>query len=244
MKLAKDIRRMCSGLNAQDKKGIFICIFEFLIVVLIQLIIAFVIKVSDFSVSLNALNYFYLILETGLSFIEMILLASVFRDSLKKSLCDYARSFSYNIIASILMLCIYVLTVSILSVCFLNDAAVANQDTVKNMNSINIWLNGINTIIFAPFIEEIFFRGLIFQFFRKKNVIMAFILTNIFFALAHTWIQIISKGITASLNATVLYMIIGMEITVFYMWRKNIWSSIVLHIIINAFSFIIINIPM
>lgn len=229
-------------MSLQDKKGFSICLIKYIIIILYQLIFYIIIKAFSETVNVDIYNRIYLFIDTGLSLLEMALLIFLFRDSLKKSILRFRSSLFYNTISIILMVCVYFFGIALVSLLFISQLTVNNQETVKVMNKTSVILNGIRTICLAPFIEEVFFRGILFQFLRGKNIILAFGFVNLLFALAHTWIQIISIGVAESWKAVLLYLFISIVITLFYCWRKNIWCAIFLHMSINIFAFLMINI--
>lgn len=227
---------------AQDKKGFAVVTIKFLIIIIYQIIFVFVVRKLDIIIDEESYNIIYLWAEIGLGFVEVLLLIVIFRKSLTASFSRFKDSLIYNAVSIITVFCIYLISILCISIFFLIDARIDNQETVNALNSTNSILHGIISIFFAPFVEEIFFRGILFQYFLKKNTVLAFIVINMAFALAHTWLQIIFVGINESWKAILLYFIISSIITLLYTWRKNIWCVIFLHMCINTFSFIMMNI--
>jgi len=94
-------------------------------------------------------------------------------------------------------------------------------------NSIDspVWLF-IAAAIVAPVVEEIFFRGFLFQGFRKRYGWMpALLLSSFIFATAHLDL--------ASLIPT---FILGIILTYMYHRSNSLWPGIIVHFLINATS--------
>ncbi len=81
-------------------------------------------------------------------------------------------------------------------------------------------------VVIAPVVEEIFFRGFLFQGFRKKyGWVSAMLLSSAIFAAAHLDL--------ASLIPT---FVLGLVLTYVYHRSNSVWPGILLHFLINAFS--------
>lgn len=96
----------------------------------------------------------------------------------------------------------------------------------------NIIIAFIGTAIVAPIIEEILFRGLVFNELKKAmSVTVAVVLQGVLFGIYH--MQVVQGAYAA---------IFGILMGLAYVWTKSIWSSIIIHIMINGTSFILSNI--
>lgn len=81
-------------------------------------------------------------------------------------------------------------------------------------------------IVFAPFVEEIFFRGFLFQGFRQKyGWVSAMLLSSAVFAAAHLD--------PVSLIPT---FILGLVLAYLYHRSNSLWPGIILHFLINGSS--------
>jgi len=79
-------------------------------------------------------------------------------------------------------------------------------------------------VIFAPFVEELFFRGFLFQGFRQKyGWIAGAFLSSIIFGLAHL-----------DLVAFIPTSILGFLLAYMYHRSNSIWPGIILHVLVNA----------
>jgi membrane protease YdiL (CAAX protease family) len=75
--------------------------------------------------------------------------------------------------------------------------------------------------LFAPFVEELFFRGLVYAWLRQRiPVIAAIAVSALMFASMHGFIAPIQ-------------LIGGVLFAGIYEWRKNIWAAYVVHVLAN-----------
>jgi len=79
-------------------------------------------------------------------------------------------------------------------------------------------------VIFAPFVEELFFRGFLFQGFRQKyGWVNGAFLSSIIFGLAHL-----------DLVALIPTSILGFLLAYMYHRSNSVWPGIILHVLVNA----------
>jgi len=100
----------------------------------------------------------------------------------------------------------------------------------------------INAVIVAPFVEEIVFRGVVFQ--ELQEIGLSFNKSNIITALLFLIVHIIGWGFMG--KATLNYLLFS-GITVFVFGiilgfikqqSKSLWASIICHMVNNLFSLI------
>jgi membrane protease YdiL (CAAX protease family) len=81
-------------------------------------------------------------------------------------------------------------------------------------------------VVFAPFVEEIFFRGFLFQGFRQKyGWISAMLLSSTIFAAAHL-----------DPVALIPTFVLGLVLAYLFQRSNSLWPGIILHFLINGFS--------
>jgi membrane protease YdiL (CAAX protease family) len=79
-------------------------------------------------------------------------------------------------------------------------------------------------VVFAPFVEELFFRGFLFQGFRQKyGWVGGALLSSAIFGLAHL-----------DLVALIPTFILGFLLAYMYHRSNSVWPGIILHILVNA----------
>lgn len=97
-------------------------------------------------------------------------------------------------------------------------------------------------VIGAPIVEEVIFRGVIFNFAKnlklphKLNIVLAFILSSSLFGLIHVLTAYIISGDYTELILGIPYIAAGFALTLVYYLTNNIFVPIVMHGIQNGVS--------
>jgi membrane protease YdiL (CAAX protease family) len=87
-------------------------------------------------------------------------------------------------------------------------------------------------IVMAPLVEELFYRGLLYNMLRTRlHWILAAPVQGLIFGLLHPF----------DLANSVAVAVIGMLLALFYEWRKTLLASIILHAFINGLAFLAIT---
>ncbi len=95
-----------------------------------------------------------------------------------------------------------------------------------DIDPISFAIIALSAVIIAPLFEEIFFRGFMYQAFRKTMPVWtAAILTSLVFGMAHIDPAII-----------IPIALVGMILLGIYRWTGNLWSSIITHAGYNAIA--------
>ncbi len=90
-------------------------------------------------------------------------------------------------------------------------------------NAANLPLMAIQTVIFTPITEEIFFRGILMRTIAKKrSVVSAIIISSVIFALIHFDFHYIPFLLLAGLLFGTIYAV-----------TDNLWYPIIIHTVIN-----------
>jgi membrane protease YdiL (CAAX protease family) len=101
------------------------------------------------------------------------------------------------------------------------------QDIIKIFSQLKtpVWFFIVGAV-FAPFVEEIFFRGFLFQGFRARyGWITAMLLSSGIFAIAHL-----------QLAALIPTFILGNVLAYVYHRSNSVWPGMMLHFLVNAFG--------
>jgi membrane protease YdiL (CAAX protease family) len=115
----------------------------------------------------------------------------------------------------------------------INNLFGLKDDTLSFLESIssnNIWINIINlkviTSFLAPFAEELFFRGVIFKFFRqRKSFLYSATVSSLIFSLIHF-----------NLAAFPFLFLLGFVCAFVFEKFKSILYPIIVHMVINNFG--------
>ena len=111
-----------------------------------------------------------------------------------------------------------------------NDNAIFPSN-INQLPIIYIVILFISTAILPPFYEELLFRALPMQLVTKKWAWVMAILSSLIFSSLH-----LSDNILGFL----LYMFMGLGLWFAYYRRQNIWDSIFVHFLNNAFAVILV----
>ncbi len=87
--------------------------------------------------------------------------------------------------------------------------------------------------IIAPIVEEILFRGAIFGTIRKNNRVAAYIVSVALFAFYHLWSYFVYDYNPGLFLDLLQYVPGGIVLAWAYEKGRNLWASILLHMIIN-----------
>ena len=88
-------------------------------------------------------------------------------------------------------------------------------------------------VLFAPVVEESMFRGALFGAIRTKSRIAAYIVTALLFAVYHLWPYFIAEFAWKDLLYLLQYIPIGVILAWSYERSGTIWTSILVHALIN-----------
>lgn len=183
---------------------------------------------NDFSS--NTLNAYYNLLIGVATAIPLII---VFKDYIKESWSVFKENFLENII--------WVLTIG-LGLAYLFSAAgelivnilspqigeATNQTLIETLIKSNFLLMLIQTVIIAPFIEELLFRGLVFNSLRQKSKFWAHLISAFLFGLLHVYTYILAGDMSEWLKL-IPYMMAGLSFSIVYENRQTIMAPILLH---------------
>ncbi|MGL4850323.1 MAG: lysostaphin resistance A-like protein [Clostridium sp.] len=100
-----------------------------------------------------------------------------------------------------------------------------DQEVTKMFSNMTTPISIIGTVVVAPIAEEIIFRGILFNFIKKRtsNIIFAIIISSVTFGIAHgNGIQ----GIYASL--------LGVFLALIYLYTGSIFGDILVHMVANG----------
>jgi len=90
--------------------------------------------------------------------------------------------------------------------------------------SLSVWLMFL-AVILAPFVEELLCRGVLYNFYKKKGILLSLILSSIFFSLFHF-----------NLNGLMGRFIIGVILALLYEITQCFWVPVLVHSSYNALT--------
>lgn len=144
------------------------------------------------------------------------------KESLLK-VCQFSKTDMINVGASIIIGICY--SFVILYVYNIFKIPNSNSGILNDLFDTNKIIFFLSVCVISPIFEEILFRGLIVYELKKiAPKFLAIVIQAILFALTH--------GIVMAFFAFVL----GILLSLVYLWVKSIWAPILVHIAINGFN--------
>lgn len=122
----------------------------------------------------------------------------------------------------------------ILELLGLSQSSTPNNDAVIGIMDLEYNKMYAVTVLLAPFVEEILFRGLLFGAVRNKNRTLAYVVSVLAFSLYHVW-----QYAVVDLSA-LIYMLSYIPVSYALAWcydrSGSIWVPIGLHMLNNAIN--------
>ena len=207
------------------------------------LIKLYIMYVNDNLTSETINTYFNVLITLSTA----VFLLIIFRDFIKKNWKIFKQELLENVI--------WVLTIGIGSAYLFsyigefivnlllpaNTSEATNQTLVVTLVSSNMLLMTFQAVILAPIVEELFFRGLIFNTLRQKSVFWAHLISAFLFGLLHVYSYILAGDMSEWIKL-IPYMTAGLAFSYAYEKRQNIIAPIFLHGLKNLIAVILIYI--
>ena len=196
------------------------------------------------NVSVENINVYYNVLITLSTAIFLLI---VFKDFVRENIKAFKENLLENIIwtLTIGIGAVYVFSVigEMIVNLFLpaNLQEASNQTLVVSLVSYNAGLMAFNAVILAPIVEELLFRGLIFNSLRQRSMLWAHLISAFLFGFLHVYSYILSGDMSEWIKL-IPYMMAGFGFSFAYERRQNIVVSIFLHSIKNLIAMILIYI--
>lgn len=109
----------------------------------------------------------------------------------------------------------------------------ANQDALQTMLEHTPFLTISVALVFAPIVEELVFRGVIFNFFKNKGFFIAALVSSLLFGFIH-----IMPNSISDIPFVVVYATMGWVIAYSYHKTGNIYTSMTLHFMNNFIALV------
>ncbi len=172
-------------------------------------------------------------------FTNFIVTAAIFRRFLAYSLplaADRPMRFFCGIL---LGFCIYEgcqVAISLVYEALAPGLWIPNDENVRALASSSYRVMWAGAVLLAPLTEETLLRGLVFGCLRRKNRILAYVVTALAFGLIHILGYIMQMDpVTFGLNL-LLYALPSVALCAAYEYAGTVWAPIALHMILNALS--------
>jgi len=181
--------------------------------------------------------------DTIYSIIMLIVSIYFTKDMLWRSINELAenpgRVFKV-IISTLPMMLLGSIVLNYLITTFTGQTEAQNQTEIIGLFEQAPYLIIIQALLYAPIVEEIMFRGLVFGGLSKKSMTFAIIVSSSLFGLAHVYNSILS-GNFADLWFFPTYALLGYFLNHAYIKSGSIVSSMALHFLNNAIGLLAIS---
>lgn len=175
--------------------------------------------------------------------ISFVIVFLIFRKFLKESFSDFLDgkflSFS-SILTGYIGFYLITYLVSILSF-GLNAGPNPNDEALFKQVKLNPNVMIAISVLLGPIVEETLFRGVVFGSIRRKNRLLAYLISFLLFSAYHLWEYVIAGFNGGSFDFGVLinlldYLPASLALAWSYEKSGSVWSPILLHALINVLS--------
>jgi len=175
----------------------------------------------------------------------VMLITSVYftKDLLWKSINELAENpgkIFKTIITTLPLMLLGSIVLNYLITTLTGQAEAQNQTEIIGLFEQAPYLIIIQALLYAPIVEEIMFRGLVFGGLSKKSMTFAIIVSSSLFGLAHVYNSILS-GNFSDLWFFPTYALLGYFLNRAYIKSGSIISSMALHFLNNAIGLLAIS---
>lgn len=178
--------------------------------------------------------YSIIMLVVSIYFTKGLLLRSI------NELADNPGKVFKTIITTLPMMLLGSIVLNYLITTFTGQAEAQNQTEIIGLFEQAPYLIIIQALLYAPIVEEIMFRGLVFGGLSKRSMAFAVIVSSSLFGLAHVYNSILS-GNFADLWFFPTYALLGYFLNRAYIKSGSIVSSMALHFLNNAIGLLAIS---
>ncbi|CAM3656451.1 CPBP family intramembrane glutamic endopeptidase [Erysipelothrix urinaevulpis] len=172
--------------------------------------------------------------------VTLVLTLFLVKDSLKRSFQMFKTNWKENLLLIVkLWIGIYIANLSVgLLIQFLGGGATSgNQETLEVGFGQFPVLFSFMAVVFAPIVEEIVFRGVLYQELRsEKSYILPTIVSSLSFGLLHTLPVFMMSGNPYEFLFLISYSLMGFFMVKAYERSGSIWTSIGLHFLNNGIA--------
>ena len=227
------------SLNYSKKKSFFL-LFHFTLgyfliypLILFAIIAAFGIESWLFDGKADTL-YSIVMLVTSIFLTKDLLIRSI------NELADNPGKVFKTIITTLPLMLLGSIVTNLLITQFTGQVEAENQSMIIDLYAQAPYLIVIQALLYAPIVEEIMFRGLIFGALSKKSMFLATLISSSLFGLAHVYNSVLS-GNLGDLWFFFTYALLGYFLNRAYIKSGSIVSSMALHFINNAIGLLAIS---
>lgn len=183
--------------------------------------------------------YLNLIMDLGL----LIIVGLILKDDISQQIKDYPKQLSSNLFQGLLVgpLSIYALSIlgGLITLLLGGTSSSQNQALINVLIQSKPFVMIITTVIIAPILEELVFRGIVFSWLYEYNRFFAHIATAFVFAFVHIMIALFSGNMSEWIQIF-SYFFMALPLSYLYEKTNNIFVPISTHMTSNLLSVIVL----
>lgn len=174
----------------------------------------------------------YILAYTIISYLICIIVIILNRELLKNDFSKFKEKIWTNILLAIVL--VFVMH----GILYLVRIPLKNLSgtEIEEISNLPLYLTIFSTTIplTAPFVEELVFRYHLLGIFENRAIkFIMFFVSAIIFGLIHY------NNFQGNLIQLIPYMVMGMVFNLIYLYYKNIWNSITVHLIFNGVNVVV-----
>ncbi len=190
---------------------------------------------GSYNLLLAVLNLFF-------QLIMLVTMIAIMKDFVIESFRHFARGWKVELLWSFsvgfpVMFIINALLGGLVTLFVSSESA--NEAAITQQAQSNFAIIVITSVILAPVVEELFFRGVIFRSLSRYNVVLGMIVSSLVFGFIHIY-QALFAGDLSQLYYLIQYGGMGLVLSWVYVTRRNIFSAVVVHLLNNAISMVLL----
>lgn len=222
-----------------EKEGLLLVIGYLVLHLLLdtKLTVRILLKVADASFWYKYVDLLvYLLFALGLIIIYYGILLESFRDFIKNR-DRYLHACGWVGIMTVVMMVVTAIILSRFSI-----GKSANQEMIDVRMQSNRLIMTLVVCLIGPFVEEMIFRGIVYEKIRKGKesklgIAVAILSTSLLFAIYHSSvIYIVMNGDYKQLLEYLPIFVLGVGLNYIYVKTHNVFAPVVVHMCINIFS--------
>lgn len=192
------------------------------------------------NLDLNTMNaYLNFFVDLGM----FLFAAYIFKESLKEQFIDFKNNLKDNLLYGCIigLACLYLVGIigGIITMVLGGADQSENQNLINSIAVVHPIIMFFTTVILAPMLEEIVFRGMIFGWLYELNPKIAHLFSAFLFGFVHIMISVIN-GNMAEWVQIFSYFFMGFVLSWLYEKKNNIFVPMLTHSMNNLISMIAI----
>lgn len=172
--------------------------------------------------------------DTVVTLITMSIMLFILRKHMPKLLEGFKDIKIYTLA---LKLYLVIMVFNIIMGLFITEQG-ANQEAINNMIQDSPYTQFIAVVIFAPIMEEIIFRFVIFRSVFHKNRILAYVVSSLIFGSVHLIMSVFQGSLSQDIVLLPVYTMLGAVFAFAYDYTGKLSAPIVAHMLNNLVAFL------